>query len=87
MHQLARYWELGNDILDQDGLRLGIRVVAIYGSEDKPTGAWRTFQVDRSASPVNQLVPDTIDTHRMSSRRQRKRVVEWAKDIEIHKVY
>ncbi|GAB2726067.1 hypothetical protein [Halomonas garicola] len=87
LHQILRYWELDNDILDQEGLCLGIRVVAIYGSEDMPTGAWRTFEMDLSQPPERQLTPSTIDTHRMSSKRQRKRVLEWVKDIEIHKVY
>ncbi|WNK19038.1 hypothetical protein P1P91_09100 [Halomonas piscis] len=87
LHQLARYWELDDDILDQEDLKLSIRVVAIYGSEDMPTGAWRSFRVNRTASPVHQLVPETIDTHRMSGKRKRKRVMDWAKEIEIHKVY
>lgn len=87
LHQIVCYWKLDNNILNQEGLCLGIRVVAIYGSEDMPTGAWRTFDMDLSQPPARQLTPSTVDTHRMSSKRQRKRVLEWVKDIEIHKVY
>lgn len=87
LKQIVKYWEIDDSVLDQKGLSLGIRVVAIYGSEDMPTGAWRTFKLDLSASPTRQLSPTTIDTHRMSSKRQRKRVLQWAEDIEIHKAY
>ncbi|GAA3908527.1 hypothetical protein GCM10022228_18820 [Halomonas cibimaris] len=85
--QIVRYWNISRDVLNRSSLALEIRVVAIYGSEDMPTGAWRTFRLDLSAAPAHQLVPHSIDTHRMSSRRQRKQVLEWAKAIEMHKVY
>jgi hypothetical protein len=52
-----------------------------------PIGAWRTFKMHLSESPARQLAPTTIDTHRMNSKRERKRVLQWAEDIEIHKAY
>lgn len=87
LKQIVSYWEIDDAVLEQQDLSLGIRVVAIYGSEDMPTGAWRNFRLDFSAPPTRQLEPTTIDTHRMSSKRQRKRVLQWAEDIEIHKAY
>lgn len=87
LQQIVSYWDIDDAVLEQEGLSLGIRVVAIYGSEDMPTGAWRTFQLDLAAPPTRQLLPTTIDTHRMNSKRERKRVLQWAEDIEIHKAY
>lgn len=87
LKQIMNYWAIDAAVLEQEGLSLGMRVVAIYGSEDMPTGAWRTFELDLSAPPARQLAPTTIDTHRMSSKRERKRVLQWAEDIEIHKAY
>ncbi|MDN6297008.1 MAG: hypothetical protein L0J54_03155 [Halomonas sp.] len=87
LKQIMNYWEIDAAVLEQEGLTLGIRVIAIYGSEDMPTGAWRTFELDLSAPSTRQLRPTTIDTHRMNSKRERKRVLQWAEDIEIHKAY
>lgn len=83
--RLTHHWDLDDEITKQQGLQLEIRVIAIYGSEDMPTGASRHFDLDLSAEPVRQIIPSKADTHRMNSRRDRKRVLKWAKDIEIHK--
>lgn len=85
VQQLQQYWDIQQRTLDQQGLQLEIRVIAIYGSEDMPTGASRLFQLDLTAEPNRQLTPARIDTHRMNKRRERKRILKWAKDIEIHK--
>lgn len=87
LKQIVSYWEIDDAVLEQEDLSLGIRVVALYGSEDMPIGAWRTFKMHLSESPARQLEPTTIDTHRMNSKSQRKRVLQWAEDIEIHKAY
>lgn len=83
--QLQQHWNIEQQALEQQGLQLEIRVIAIYGSEDMPTGASRYFQLDLTAEPNHQLTPVWIDSRRMNSRRERKRVLEWAKAIEIHK--
>lgn len=85
VQQLARYWKLDDALLQEQTLMLEIRVIAIYGSEDMPVGAARRFHLSPQAEPTRQLVPVHLDTQRMNSRRDRQRVVEWAKEIELHK--
>lgn len=87
INQLQQHWELNNQQLNQHELQLEIRVIAIYGSEDMPVGASRSFKVDSTATPDRQLIPMQIDTRRMHSRGERKRVLKWAKAIEIHKAH
>ncbi|MFB9867810.1 hypothetical protein [Vreelandella sulfidaeris] len=83
--QIKEYWQIEDDVLNEQNLQLEIRVIAIYGSEDMPTGALRRFNLDINASPNQQLIPTSVDTDRLNSRRQRKRALEWAKEIETHK--
>lgn len=83
--QIKAYWEIDDNLLHDQNIQLEIRVIAIYGSEDMPTGATRTFNLDLDASPNHQLIPVNVDTDRLNSRSQRKRVLEWAKEIETHK--
>ncbi|GGC83429.1 hypothetical protein [Vreelandella lutescens] len=83
--QLTRHWQLDNQLLSQQTLKLEIRVIAIYGSEDMPVGASRCFSLDLKAEPLHQLMPLKVDTERMNSRQDRKRVLQWAKNIEMHK--
>ncbi|MGP9766281.1 hypothetical protein ACT3UM_11165 [Halomonas sp. AOP13-D3-9] len=83
--QVKGYWEIDDNLLQEQNIQLEIRVIAIYGSEDMPTGASRTFNLDLNASPNHQLIPASVDTDRLNNRGQRKRVLEWAKEIETHK--
>ncbi|MCA8864681.1 MULTISPECIES: hypothetical protein [unclassified Halomonas] len=85
VNQVKDYWEIDDNQLQEQNIQLEIRVIAIYGSEDMPTGASRTFNLDLNASPNHQLIPASVDTDRLNSRGQRKRVLEWAKEIETHK--
>lgn len=85
VNQVKEYWEIDDSLLQAQNIQLEIRVIAIYGSEDMPTGASRTFNLDLNASPNHQLIPASVDTDRLNSRGQRKRVLEWAKEIETHK--
>ena len=85
VNQVKEYWEIDDKQLQEQNIQLEIRVIAIYGSEDMPTGASRTFNLDLNASPNHQLIPASVDTDRLNSRGQRKRVLEWAKEIETHK--
>lgn len=87
LKRLREYWNIQDSVIKQTDVQLEIRVIAIYGSEDMPTGATRSFYLDYQAEPVCQLRPSRVDTHRMNSRRDRKRVLKWAKDIEIHKAH
>ncbi len=83
--QLVQHWKLDQGTLQEQTPELEIRVIAIYGSEDMPVGASRRFALDLNADPLHQLTPLKVDTERMNSRRDRKRVLEWAKAIEMHK--
>ncbi|WP_311063957.1 hypothetical protein [Halomonas sp. DWK9] len=83
--QLADHWQLDEHVLKQQKPELEIRVIAIYGSEDMPVGASRRFALDLNANPLQQLTPLKVDTQRMNSRRERKQVLQWAKNIEMHK--
>lgn len=85
VNQVKQYWEIDDSLLHEKNIQLEIRVIAIYGSEDMPTGASRSFNLDLDASPNRQLIPASVDTDRLNSRGQRKRVLEWAKEIETHK--
>ncbi|WP_404463105.1 hypothetical protein LG331_10015 [Vreelandella aquamarina] len=85
VEQLTEHWQLDKHALKQQKPGLEIRVIAIYGSEDMPVGASRRFALNLSANPLHQLTPVKVDTQRMNSRRDRKRVLQWAKDIEMHK--
>lgn len=59
---------------------LEIRVVAIYGSEDNPVGARRSFRLDLEGDDP-QLTPNGLDTQRLSSRRQRHRIRQWMQQL------
>lgn len=83
--QVKEYWEIDDSLLQEQSIQIEIRVIAIYGSEDMPIGASRTFNLDPDASLNHQLIPASVDTNRLNSRGQRKRVLEWAKEIETHK--
>nr|WP_290702601.1 hypothetical protein [Halomonas sp. UBA3074] len=85
VNQVKEYWEIDDNLLHEQNIQLEIRVIAIYGSEDMPTGASRSFNLDLDASPNRQLIPASVDTDRLNSRGQRKRVLGWAKEIETHK--
>jgi hypothetical protein len=85
VNQVQAYWEIDDNLLRGQNIQLEIRVIAIYGSEDMPIGASRTFNLALDASPNYQLIPASVDTDRLNSRGQRKRVLEWAKEIETHK--
>ncbi|MGQ7262738.1 hypothetical protein [Vreelandella sp. V005] len=85
VNQVKEYWEIDDNLLHEQNIQLEIRVIAIYGSEDMPTGASRSFNLNLDASPNRQLIPASVDTDRLNSRGQRKRVLEWAKEIETHK--
>ena len=87
VNQVKEYWEIDDNPLQEQNIQLEIRVIAIYGSEDMPTGASRTFNLDLNASPNHQLIPESVDTYRLNSRGQRKRVLKWAKEIETHKAH
>lgn len=52
---------------------LTIRLICIYGSEDHPIGAERTFTIDVEQDPC-ALVPETWDTRRLASRWQRRKL-------------
>ncbi|MEA2117353.1 hypothetical protein [Halovibrio sp. HP20-50] len=85
VNQVTGYWGIDDNVLHEQNIQLEIRVIAIYGSEDMPTGASRTFNLSINASPNHQLIPASVDTKRLNSRGQRKRILEWVKEIETHK--
>ncbi|GEN26831.1 hypothetical protein HVA01_04770 [Halovibrio variabilis] len=87
VEQVKRYWDIDDELLHEPNIQLEIRAIAIYGSEDMPTGASRSFNIDFNAPPDHQLLPASIDTKRLNSRGQRKQVLEWAKEIETHKAH
>lgn len=66
---------------------LEIRLVAIYGSENRPLGAYRTFMLEKSELDPNEenndclIVPTTFDTHRVSRRWHQKRIRKWLESL------
>ena len=85
VNQVKQHWKIDDELLSAHGIQLEIRVIAIYGSEDMPTGASRTFHLNLKASPTHQLLPISVDTYRLNTRSQRKRVLKWADEIETNK--
>lgn len=60
---------------------LEIRVVAIYGSEDRPVGAARTFDLVDGNDAVT-LIPTSLDTARYASFLKRRRVARWIRELD-----
>lgn len=56
-----------------------LRVIAVYGSEDSPVGASRTFALTMS-SEGEVLVPTRLDTRRYASRPKRREVHRWMRE-------
>lgn len=56
-----------------------LRVIAVYGSEDSPVGASRTFALTMS-SEGKVLVPTRLDTRRYASRPKRRVVRRWMRE-------
>lgn len=61
---------------------LEFHVVCIYGSDDKPFGACRKFNLKQDDNGVHYLVPDTIDTQRRTSWRYKRRIRQWLKQYK-----
>ncbi|GAB2793707.1 hypothetical protein GCM10027040_20060 [Halomonas shantousis] len=62
---------------------LEIRLVAIYGSEDKPVGAYRVFNfADNEGDDVN-LAPDSFDTQRLPKLGRGRRIRQWVRDAHM----
>ncbi|QEA37764.1 hypothetical protein FGL86_00905 [Pistricoccus aurantiacus] len=80
---------LDNDVKEQDkdGISceevdyIEIRVVAVYGSENKPVGFYRQFNLGKSGAET-LLIPDTFTTLRMPRRKEQKWVKTWLSQIE-----
>ncbi|WP_110685055.1 hypothetical protein [Salinicola aestuarinus] len=58
-----------------------IRVIAVYGSEDQPVGASRTFNVVET-NEGQALQPASIETKRYATRWKRRQVNQWIRDLE-----
>ncbi|SNY95961.1 hypothetical protein [Halomonas sp. hl-4] len=80
--QIRVTWQLDNNIFEQPNLQLELRVIAIYGSEDRPIGASRTFYLRDPSTSKPALIPVSVDTRRLNSRLQRRKVKRWAEDID-----
>lgn len=83
--QIRASWQLDSDIFEQNGLQLELRVIAIYGSEDRPIGASRSFYLNDPNDPSSlrpALIPTSVDTQRLNGRFQRFKVKRWAKEID-----
>ncbi|SDK78498.1 hypothetical protein SAMN05192555_101196 [Franzmannia pantelleriensis] len=58
-----------------------LRVIAIYGSEDRPVGARRRFLLNDDGDACS-ITPAQIDTQRLASRRNRRLVKQWMRNLE-----
>ncbi|MCC5812228.1 MAG: hypothetical protein JJU06_17860 [Ectothiorhodospiraceae bacterium] len=68
--------------LDRSRLKvsgLEITVVALYGPEDKPIAACRSFSLVGGEDAI-RLKPEQIGTRQLRSGRQRRKVLGWVKD-------
>ncbi|MCW4148096.1 MULTISPECIES: hypothetical protein [Halomonadaceae] len=80
--QICATWQLDNTIYDQTGLQLELRVIAIYGSEDRPVGASRSFYLSDPSTSEKTLIPISVDTKRLNGRLQRRKVKRWAEEVD-----
>lgn len=85
--QIRDHWHLEQQQLEdpETPVALEIKVIAIYGSEDSPIGATRCFKINMNGSLAQQLIPESMDTVRLNSRRQRQQVKRWIEEIEQEK--
>lgn len=73
-----------DDFQSTDGRTLQsieLRVIAVYGSEDSPVGAARTFSLTMGESG-EALVPTRLVTRRYASRLRRHRVRQWIRELD-----
>lgn len=58
-------------------LSLRLTIISIYGPEDHPFGAARTFSLDCSDVQCPQIQPMSLDTERLTSRKDKRQVEQW----------
>lgn len=58
-------------------LSVRLTVVSIYGPEDHPFGAARSFSIDLSDNCNVRIQPMSLDTERLTSKKDRKQIREW----------
>ena len=69
---------------------LEIRLIAIYGSENRPLGAYRCFMLEKQDLDPHiknqdcHIVPTSFDTHRLSRRWHQKRIRQWLESLPNH---
>ena len=84
--RVLRFHEIpSEDFQSTDGRTLQaieLRVIAVYGSEDSPVGAARTFDLTTTQSGET-LVPTSLITRRYASRFKRRRVRRWMRDLNV----
>ncbi|GAB2799779.1 hypothetical protein GCM10027040_28980 [Halomonas shantousis] len=72
----------GRPLDDVQFFSLEIRIIAVYGSEDNPVGACRSFNLkDTEEDDAYELEPASFDTMRLASRRKRREVRRWIRDL------
>ncbi|MEX0761402.1 MAG: hypothetical protein WD208_01900 [Dehalococcoidia bacterium] len=69
----------GTPLPADDVHTIEIRAVAAFGSEDKPVGARREFSVNTTGDSL-QVRPAKHYTKQMSSRSERREVMEWLEE-------
>lgn len=58
-----------------------IRVVSIYGNENRPVGVYRRFDLEATEAGTT-LIPATFITRRLSRRFHQKRIRRWLSDVK-----
>ncbi|EPC04297.1 hypothetical protein L861_02970 [Litchfieldella anticariensis FP35 = DSM 16096] len=76
--------------IDLDGYRprgdvsfqsLEIRLLSIYGPEDRPIGARRRFLFEDDGQACS-IRPTTLDTQRLNSAQERRMIQRWMRELE-----
>ncbi|WP_158700881.1 hypothetical protein [Phytohalomonas tamaricis] len=60
---------------------LEVRLVIVFGAERRPIGARRRFKLERSEQGESYLEPEVLWTQQLSSRRQRREVRRWQRNL------
>lgn len=71
----------------KNGLRfdaIEIRLIAVYGPEDSPIGARRRFLLRDSGDDDYSIIPDSLDTKRLTSKRERRMIRGWMRKLATH---
>lgn len=88
-HDIVRRIAMTHDIemddyrprVDMTFQALEIRLISVYGPEDRPIGARRRFLLEDDGEACS-ITPATLDTQRLNSIQERRMIKRWMRELE-----